>query len=98
MSHAKRTDSNHSEIREGLRQVGHMVVDMSHVGHGVPDLIVLTRLHKLRLWLEVKMPGEKLTDAEAALFPHLPGDSVRIVRSLQEALDICEDKDWEADE
>lgn len=45
-------DGNHSEIRSVLRDIGAMVVDLSAVGSGVPDLMVLYR-GRVRL-LEVK--------------------------------------------
>ena len=33
----KRTDANHVEIMWALRSVGAAVLDLSQVGHGVPD-------------------------------------------------------------
>lgn len=45
-------DGNHAEIRSVLRDIGAMVVDLSAVGAGVPDLMVLYR-GNIRL-LEVK--------------------------------------------
>ena len=40
MRHAKRTDANHAAIRQAFRDLGWTVEDLSHVGHGVPDLYV----------------------------------------------------------
>ncbi|HYF24100.1 MAG TPA: hypothetical protein VD931_00025 [Baekduia sp.] len=37
---AARTDGNHAEIRDTLRACGCSVADLSHVGGGVPDLLV----------------------------------------------------------
>ncbi len=34
-------DANHLAIRDGLRKLGHFVVDLAGVGDGVPDLWVL---------------------------------------------------------
>jgi len=40
MRHAKRTDANHAAIRDGLRERGYEVLDLSAAGQGVPDLCV----------------------------------------------------------
>lgn len=63
MRYAKRTDANHSEIRDGLRKCGYTVADYSRLGGGVPDLCVRVR-DGVSLFLEVKVIGEKLTKAE----------------------------------
>lgn len=98
MRYAKKTDCNHAEIRDGLRAqpLNYEVVDMSGLGRGIPDLMVKTRKFKRPVWVEIKMPGEKLTTAELAFFEFWPGDCV-IVRSLEEAVERLEGKDWEVE-
>lgn len=54
MRHARRTDRNHSEIRDGLRAMGFDVCDLSDVGGGVPDLVVRKADHGVPVFLEIK--------------------------------------------
>lgn len=91
--YARRIDSNHIALREGLRAARYEVLDMSGVGSGVPDLCVLIVVGR-SLFLEVKCP--KIKKAEQALtadqetwwrFHH---ESTRIVQTLAEALRECE--------
>jgi hypothetical protein len=90
---AARTDANHAEIREGLRQCGRRVFDTSRLGQGFPDLLVLTASGRLVL-LEVKMPGKGLTPDELQFFatwappPSPPQCPIQIVTTLGQALDV----------
>ena len=70
--HAKRTDANHADIRDGLREAGYIVIDTSHIGNGYPDLTVRIGC-KLPILLEVKDPAkpksaQALTDKEVEFF------------------------------
>ena len=76
MRRKARRDGNHAAIRDALRRIpGVSVYDASHLGDGMPDLII-ARGNRLVL-LEIKDPGKppsdrKLTPAELAvsrLFP-----------------------------
>ena len=53
MSYARRVDNTHAEIRDTLRVSGYMVSDMSGVGHGIPDLMVVSKAG-VTVMLEVK--------------------------------------------
>jgi len=96
MNHAKRTDSNHAAIRDGLRQVygKDAVIDKSMCGYGVPDLMVTTPGGHT-IWLELKMPGEKLTPDELVFRNHWAVVTFT-VRSLEEAIERIQDVDMEA--
>lgn len=74
---AAKVDRNHAEVRDGLRALGWNVVDLSHVGGGVPDLLVSigpalpfapAQMHRGVLtsgwccFVEVKSKGGKLTE------------------------------------
>lgn len=85
---AARTDANHAEIRDGLRAMGYQVSDTHVCGNGFPDLVVRSRSGRVVL-MEVKMPGGKLTQAETE-FHRRWGASVRVVRSLDEAINEME--------
>lgn len=73
-------DANHAAIRDGLRKLGHFVVDLAGCGDGVPDLCVYPRVTDgdlLRyaifgarredcapVWLEVKAGKGKLRESQ----------------------------------
>jgi hypothetical protein len=84
---AKRTDANHSQIREALRAAGYPVLDLSGCGNGVPDLSVLAAPGKA-VFLEVKVSEkEKLTKAEETWFKFNASYS-RVVYSVEHALRV----------
>lgn len=74
---AARTDTTHAAVRDGLRALGWAVEDLSHVGGGMPDLLVsigpglpFAPSVKFRgtlcgagwcCFVEVKSPGGELT-------------------------------------
>lgn len=80
---ARRTDSNHAAIRDGLRAAGADVTDLSGVGQGIPDLIV--SMFGVRAWVDCKTADGEETEAQRALWPKLPG-AVFVARDLDEAL------------
>ena len=91
--HAKRTDANHSEIRDGLRKAGYTVVDTSHIGNGYPVLTVIIGC-KLPILLEVKDPSkpksaQALTDKEVEYFK-LSIPMYYVVTSVESALEAIE--------
>jgi hypothetical protein len=59
-------DENHAAIRDGLRQLGWDVLDLSAAGCGVPDLCVRL-VPGISMFLEVKRPDIK--KAEQAMTP-----------------------------
>jgi hypothetical protein len=61
--HARKTDRNHAEIRDGLRALGYEVLDLSAAGCGVPDLAVRIAPGKSHM-LEVK-DGDKPLSKQA---------------------------------
>jgi hypothetical protein len=94
MRHARRTDANHAEIRDGLRAAGYPVLDLSGCGLGVPDLSVLVGERK-SIFLEVKdgakpASAQKLTDAEETWFK-FNGHNSRVVTSLEMALQVVKE-------
>jgi len=95
MRHAKRTDANHAAIRDGLRQLGYDVLDLSDVGGGVPDLCVRNPDGWMPCFLEVK-DGAKppsargLTESEVVWMRYC-GYCTRIVLTLDEAVTAIRD-------
>lgn len=87
-----RRDSNHAEVRDGIRRVpGVSVFDTADIGGGFVDLVVGIR-GGVNLLLEVK-DGKKppsaraLTKAEQDFFDSWQGQ-VAVVNSLDEALEL----------
>lgn len=79
------TDHNQAEIVAALRDAGHQVVTLHGVGGGFPDLIVA---RGGRCWLvEVKTRGGRLTPAQVKFFEQWQGPPIRIVRTVDEALE-----------
>ena len=70
MRYAKRTDTNHAEVRDNLRALGFDVIDLSKAGQGVPDLLVSR--NKRGVLVEVKAPGGKLTQEQQEFIAAMP--------------------------
>lgn len=95
MRHARRTDRNHSEVRDGLRADGYLVDDTSGIGNGFPDLAIqVEQGYPPTLFLDVK-DGEKppsarrLTPAELRMQKLIGPDRYKVANSLLEAREIC---------
>jgi hypothetical protein len=84
MRRRARTDDNQAAIVAALRQLGCEVADLSGVGDGLPDLLVL-RGGKLHLF-EVKTATGKLRPQQQAF--QAKGWPVQVVRSVDEAVDV----------
>ena len=82
--YAKRTDGNHADIREAMRDGGAEVEDMSGAGKGFPDTVVYTSDGRLLL-VEIKMPKGTLTAPQVRFHARFP---VHIVRSVDDALEL----------
>ena len=70
-----RADSNHKAIAQAIRLLGFPVMDLSHAGGGVEDLLVgltrrLANLHLQRFWLlvEAKVARNKRGEATPSQF------------------------------
>ena len=70
--YGRKVDRNHANIRDELRTMGFTVADMSQIGSGHPDLLVggyhREQDETVSVYVEVKMPGESLTEAEMEWF------------------------------
>lgn len=92
MRRAARTDDNHSEIVDALRDAGCWVLDLSAVGNGCPDLLVHGPVHAWHfVMLEIKDGSKspsrrKLTPDQIAFHAGCRGPVV-VVKSVAEALE-----------
>ena len=85
MTRAKKVDANQTEIIKTLRQAYAKVFDLSGVGKGIPDLLVIYR-NQIYL-LEIKSGKNGLTKAQEAFFIEAHGcDKVGVARTPEEAL------------
>lgn len=88
---AGRRDANHAAIRDGLRRLGHFVIDCGGVGGGVPDLCVFPfgRTTLGAVWLELKVARGKLRQSQLdwRAQAEARGLVVRVARTFDEALD-----------
>lgn len=88
MRRQARVDSNHQEIRDGLRSLGYYVVDLAFVGAGIPDLLVKSK-SGLGVFLEVKQLGEYPTRQEVSFILRFQKQS-SIIFSLDDALRVLQ--------
>jgi hypothetical protein len=84
MRYACRPDTNHAEIRQGLKDAHYVVEDTSAYRRGFPDLMV--DVAGTFVLFEIKMPGEKLTDREIKLHAKFAMCPIYVVYSLEDAL------------
>ena len=88
---AGRRDANHAAIRDGLRKLGHFVVDLAAVGDGVPDLLVAPRrpVDERMVFIEVKAAKGRLRASQLAWRAEAErrGIRVAVARTLDEAIE-----------
>lgn len=84
--YAARRDTNHAEIRDGLRSCGFTVFDAGSVGSDLPDLIV--GAHGTTFLMEVKAFGGKVSSGQSRFAENWRGGPVDVVRTLEDALGV----------
>jgi hypothetical protein len=92
---AHRVDANHGIVRDGLREDGYIVDDLSEIGGGVPDLGVQSpRGWPPCLFIDVKdgtkpSSARKLTPAQERFMRLIGPDRFKVANSLLEARAAC---------
>jgi hypothetical protein len=81
-----RRDSGHKAILDALRRVGCAVIDLSQLGHGVPDALVFGP--RGLLLLEIKSAGGRLTAQQAWYQARWGAICVRSVAEALEAVGV----------
>ena len=94
MRHRARTDANHSAVRAALRKLGCEVLDLSSVGGGCPDLLVLVRTGRragsLHL-IEVK-DGSKSPSRRRLTIDQIESQGkwpVHVIDNIHQVLELC---------
>jgi hypothetical protein len=86
MIYAKKVDTTHGIVRDGLRSAGYFVVDMSAVGKDFPDLLAVSKAG-LTVLLEVKTEGEYPTEGQCRFLFRYPGPA-SLVFDVEDALKV----------
>lgn len=88
---ARRVDKNQPEIMQALQAAGYRCWSTHRAGFGIPDVLALSKTN-IPVLLEIKMPGEKLTDAETKF--HFVYDApIAIVDSIEAAIKTMQQYD-----
>ena len=96
MTYAKRVDVNQKEIVKTLRDYGASVVDLSKVGHGVPDLLV--GYAGLTILVEVKSSEKAtFTDAQLEFMKRWYGGALIRINDVESAIRLVNLIDAETD-
>jgi len=87
MRRASKVDNNHGDIRDGLRRTGYSVFDLSGVGGGYPDLMVMSKGYDpLFVLMECKTKRGKFTKAQVKFHATYKDGPLLVPRSLDAAL------------
>lgn len=95
MRHAKRVDRNHAEVKAALKLAGWQVTDLSHIGHGVPDLFAIKPREDRAEFIEVKdgtkaPSARKLTEDEVFWHEILKraGIAVKVIERVEQIAEL----------
>ncbi len=86
VTYARRTDANHRQIVEALRDCGWQVLDLHRAGNGVPDLIVWHYGRQALRLVEVKDGNGKLTEGQQRLIDEKW--PISVIRTLEDATNL----------
>ena len=89
---AKRTDANHAEVRDKLREAGYSVEDLSGSGDGCPDLLVGVTVagSPWNFLFEVKVAGTgRPTPKQVSWHDNWQGQ-VAVIHCVDDAIRIIE--------
>ncbi len=92
--YARKTDSNHLDVKMAIMQAGYPVWDCSGYGQGISDLLVLSKAGDF-VFLEVKTPKGRLTKYERKFFDTFENGRRYIVRSPEHAIQVMRSCDNE---
>lgn len=83
----KRTDGNHKEIRDGLREIGYTVFDTSQTE--LSDLVIVMKSGRVALLTEIKPEsGGVVTSGEVRFMLQIVQPVYRIFQTLEQAIDV----------
>ena len=79
-----KVDKNQKEIVDALRKVGASVCLLHTVGKGTPDILV--GYQGKNILMEIKSQRGRLTQCQKNFHATWQGDAVKVVRSIEQAL------------
>ena len=89
--YAKKVDTNHQEIRDGLRQLGFEVLDTNKMGGGMSDLVVAVDDTTYFIEIKNKEGRNRMTPDELAFEDMIRERAVyKVVYSIEEAVQLVE--------
>lgn len=80
---AKRTDANHVELKQAFEKLGCWVWDMSGVGGGFPDLLIVKNRQPMLIEIKTPKGRTKKTQTDFAADCPLPCAIVRDVAGVE---------------
>lgn len=88
MRHRPRTDANHAQIVQALRDCGCQVLSLAAIGKGCPDLLVGTPCGLVLVEVKDgdKPPSKRKLTKDEREFHLRWSEHVRVVESVEEAL------------
>ena len=89
MGRVKRKDNNHNEIADAFRALGWSVLDLSAVGHGIPDILIGQRgcgAHMVEVKNARTQYGKQGLSRQQQRFKNMWGGDVHIVKTPDEAV------------
>ena len=90
MRRAARTDSNHTDIVDGLRQIGCSVLSLAAVGKGVPDLLVARNGKTVLMEVKdgTKRPSKRRLTPDQEIFHVAWKGEIHVVESRFQAVGV----------
>lgn len=85
-----RKDANHAEIVQCFKDLGAQVIDLSQLGNGIPDLLVMTNGRNVLVEIKdgKKFPSQqKLTPDEAEFHRNCKGE-IYVINSISRAVEL----------
>lgn len=85
--YAKKVDINQKEIVKAFRQLGAVVIDLSKVGKGVPDLIIGFKGNTI--FVEIKSSSKaKFTPCQLEFIKEWQGGKIERVETIDDVVNI----------
>lgn len=85
--YAKKVDKNQSEIINAFKQLGASVLDCSHVGGGMPDILIGYRGHTVLVEIKSSVKAH-FTEPQLKFMENWKGSAVCRINDIQGAITL----------